>query len=130
MHIFFDMDYTLVAYDGSLRPMTHQIFDLLNRDGHYLYIWSGIGVRTTEVHDLGLAELTRGVFQKPVEKFDQGLLQYDIPVAPDVVVDDHKEVVNHFGGIWVRSYFWPDPDDRELERVYHDICTRHGGTGF
>jgi hypothetical protein len=130
MHIFFDMDYTLVAYDGSLRPMTHEVFDLLNREGHYLYIWSGIGVRTAEVHALGLADFTRGVFQKPVEKFDQGLLQYDIPVAPDVVVDDHKEVVSHFGGIWVRSYFWPDPGDRELERVYHDICIRHRGPGF
>jgi hypothetical protein len=130
MNIFFDMDYTIVAYDGSLRPMTHQVFALLNTDGHHLYIWSGIGIRTTEVHDLGLADLTHGVFQKPVEKFEEGLARYDIPVAPDVVVDDHKEVVSYFGGVLVRPYFWPDPNDKELERVYHDIHKLHQGSGL
>jgi phosphoglycolate phosphatase-like HAD superfamily hydrolase len=124
MHIFFDMDYTIVAYDGSLRPLTHQIFTYLKRDGHELYIWSGVGVRTTEVLKLGLADLTQGVFQKPVEKFETGLARYHIPVTPDVVVDDHKEVVSHFGGILVRPYFWPDANDRELARVYAAISDR------
>lgn len=130
MHIFFDMDYTIVAHDGSLRPMTHEIFRRLNTDGHRLYIWSGIGVRTAEVHNLGLADLTYGVFQKPVEKFEGSLARYDIPVVPDVVVDDHKEVVGYFGGVLIRPYFWPDPNDKELERVYRNIRNLHRDNGL
>jgi len=121
MNIFFDLDYTLVAYNGSLRPMAHEVFSRLKAEGHHLYIWSGVGVRTDEVHKLGLSDLTRGVFQKPIEKFEDGLRLYRIPVRPDLVVDDHEDVVDHFGGIVIWPYFWPDLADRELEKVYHKI---------
>lgn len=125
MNIFFDLDYTIIAYDGSLRPRTRHTFERLAADGHDLYIWSGIGVRTAEVNALGLADLARGVFQKPVDRFEDSLTRYAIPVVPDVVVDDHKEVVIYFGGICVRPYFWPDPNDKELEKVYQHICCLH-----
>jgi phosphoglycolate phosphatase-like HAD superfamily hydrolase len=130
MNIFFDMDYTIVAYDGSLRPMTQRTFERLRDDGHDLYIWSGIGVRTAEVIALGLADLAQGVFQKPVDQFEDSLARYAIPVAPDLVVDDHQEVVSHFGGILIRPYFWPDPNDKELEKVYHHICRWHRNQGL
>jgi len=121
MNIFFDMDYTLLSFDGTLRPLTFEVFHRLRQDGHRLYIWSGVGVRTHEVTKLGLAPFVQGVYQKPIEQFEQGLARYSIPLRPDFVVDDHKEIVDHFGGFLVRPYFWPDPHDRELERVYLTI---------
>ena len=70
MNIYFDIDYTLIAYTGELRPLARQTLERLNEDGHTLYIWSGVGVRTEEVKRLGLgADLVVDVLEKPIEKF-------------------------------------------------------------
>ena len=42
MNIYFDVDYTLIAMDGSLRPGTTEVFESLLEDGHFIYIWSGV----------------------------------------------------------------------------------------
>jgi hydroxymethylpyrimidine pyrophosphatase-like HAD family hydrolase len=47
MNIFFDVDETIVGYDGSLRPLVHETFKALLEEGHRIYIWSG--VRTPEM---------------------------------------------------------------------------------
>jgi hypothetical protein len=49
------------------------------------------------------------------------LIQYGIPVRPEYVVDDHREVVDHFGGFVIRAYFWENARDKEMTAVYEDI---------
>ena len=121
MNIYFDIDYTLIAYTGELRPLARQTLERLNDDGHSLYIWSGVGVRTEEVRRLGLADLVVDVLEKPIERFEERLPELGVKVRPDAVVDDHPEIVRHFGGVKVRPYFWPSESDRELNRVYDEL---------
>ena len=45
MNIFFDVDYTILGLDDSLRPGTKETFRKLIDDGHSIYIWSGVGLR-------------------------------------------------------------------------------------
>ena len=128
MNIFFDMDYTILSATGRLRPRVVETFNQLREDGHSLYIWSGIGVRTAEVRDLGLLPLVQGVYEKPVQDYRRmlaGMLRRgELPTAPDFVVDDYPEVVSALGGVSVRPYVNDDPEDTEMARVYESIQER------
>lgn len=134
MNIFFDMDYTILSATGRLRPMVTETFNRLREDGHSLYIWSGIGVRTTEVRDLGLLPLVQGVYEKPVQDYRRmlaGMLRRgELPATPDFVVDDYPEVVSALGGVSVRPYVNDDPEDREMRRVYDAIHQRVSDSGL
>jgi len=121
VNIFFDFDYTLVAKDGSLRPGVHGVLTRLKLESHSLFIWSGIGLRTDEAAEHGLTEFITGVFKKPIEDFERGLIDLGITVRPDAVVDDHVDIVRYFGGVLVRPYFWPDQGDNEMDRVYREL---------
>lgn len=125
LNLFFDMDYTILAMDGTLRPLVKEVFQRLREDGHTLHIWSGMGVRWGEVRSVGLASYVVGVYEKPLQNYraavERLVAQGVIPRMPDVVVDDYPEIVSALGGIVVRPYFWPKPDDREMERVYRII---------
>ena len=121
MNIYFDIDNTIISYDGQLRPGVHDVFRRLRASGHEVYIWSGMGVRVPEVEGAGLLPLVSGVFEKPVERFEEGVAKFGLPNRPDAVVDDHDGIVKHFGGVCVRPYFWPDPRDRELERALMEL---------
>ena len=125
MDIFFDMDYTLLAIDGDLRPGAKETFQQLKEDGHRLHIWSGIGVRRSEVQRLGLDIYVDGVYEKPVQDYQRQLdamvRRQEIPTHPDLVVDDYPEIVSALGGIVVRPYFHSDVNDKEMERVYQII---------
>ena len=121
MNIYFDIDNTLISHDGQLRPGVHDVFHRLKANGHELYIWSGMGVRVPEVEAAGLLPLVSGVFEKPVERFEEGVAKFGLPHRPDAVVDDYDEIVKHFGGVHVRPYFWPDPSDRELDRALREL---------
>ena len=57
MHIFFDVDYTILGRDSTLRPGTHEIFTRLRDDGHHVYVWSGEGERWGVVRNHGLEDL-------------------------------------------------------------------------
>ena len=70
MNIFFDIDYTIMGADGSLRHNTEATFRKLLDDGHSLFIWSGVGVRTADVKRFGLLGYVGGVFQKPLEDYE------------------------------------------------------------
>ncbi|GBD11149.1 hypothetical protein HRbin23_00801 [bacterium HR23] len=126
LHIFFDMDYTILGMDGSLRPGVQEVFQRLRQDGHTIHIWSGMGVRWGEVRSNGLANLVAGVYEKPLQDYRLAVQRMvergEIPRFPDLVVDDYPEIVSALGGIVVRPYFWPNPNDREMERVYQIIC--------
>lgn len=128
MNIFFDMDYTILEIDnGTLRPFVREVFERLSADGHTLYIWSGVGARTDEVIALGLRDLVSGVFPKPWENYectvDEMLTNGEIPVRPDIVVDDTSAIVRALGGIVVRPYgSLSAPGDHEMKRVYRIVC--------
>jgi hypothetical protein len=114
MNIFFDVDETLIAYDGSLRPGSRSVFERLVSDGHHVYVWSGRGIRTSEVHRTGLGDLVSGIYQKPLSDFKAGLARCGIPVLPDFVIDDYPGIVESFGGLCIRPYHGGGQADNEL----------------
>ncbi len=129
MNIFFDVDYTILGVDGSLRPGTRDVFRRLVADGHALFVWSGVGVRTAEVQEHDLQEFVSGLFQKPLQEFEAGLRTFGVAVRPDFVIDDYPEIVGAFGGVVVRPYYFPTANDREMERVYR-IATEYARNGY
>ena len=125
VNIFFDLDYTLLAIDGSLRPGVKELFQRLVEEGHDIYIWSGLGVRWGEVRRHGLDAYVKGVFDKPLHDFGALVKAWhqrgDLPILPDLVVDDYPEIVTALGGVLARPYFFVNPGDREMERIYQII---------
>jgi hypothetical protein len=117
MNIFFDVDYTLISYEGVLRPHVRDVFQALIQDGHSIYIWSGVGLRHTVVRTHGLEEYVSGVYIKPLGDHHAMLSRLGVPVVPDFVVDDHREVVDAFGGMHIRPYSYPSQTDQEMLRV-------------
>ena len=79
LKIFFDVDYTILAVDNSLRPGTRDTFEKLISDGHDVYIWSGVGLRNAEIRHHDLQDLVSGVYRKPIQKYVAGLLEFDDP---------------------------------------------------
>ena len=122
MNIFFDVDYTIMGADGSLRRNTAETFGKLVADGHRVFIWSGVGGRTAEVRRFGLADYVTKVFQKPLEDFDSALPGLGVFTPPDFIIDDHPEIVRHFGGFICRPYYFRNAKDNEMDEIYQTIC--------
>ena len=118
LKIFFDVDYTLLAVDGSLRPGTRQTFERLVDDGHKVFIWSGVGVRTADVERHELQDLVSGVYKKPIYDFVNGLRLLRVPHWPDFVIDDYPEIVDTFGGVLAKPYFFRAAEDDEMDHIY------------
>ena len=53
--------------DGSLRPGSMDVFQKLVCDGHHLYVWSGVGIRTSDMERLELTKYISGIFVKPLK---------------------------------------------------------------
>ena len=106
MKIFFDVDYTILGLDDTLRPGTVDTFQKLLDDGHEIYIWSGMGERweVIEKHELG--RFVSGVYEKPTHHYHERLAELKVPVEPEFVIDDYPEIVAAFGGVWVPPYFF------------------------
>jgi hypothetical protein len=105
LHVFFDVDYTILGgYDFSLRPYTVEVFERLRDDGHHVYVWSGEGQRWTGVRSHGLEHLVDGVYGKPLDDYRARLGEFDVPVVPDFVIDDYPGIVRCFGGMHVPEY--------------------------
>ena len=121
LKIFFDVDYTILAVDSSLRPGTREAFQGLVSDGHQVYVWSGVGIRTDELRKHDLMDLVSGVYQKPIQDYVAGLEKLEVPYRPDLVIDDHHEIVETFGGVVVRPYYFRSAEDDEMERVYRIV---------
>ena len=128
MNIFFDVDYTIQGVDGSLRPGTGEVFERLVRDGHALFIWSGVGDRTADVERHRLQQYVSGVFEKPIRDYEAGLSLFKVTVRPDFVIDDYPEIVGVFGGTVIRPYYFPSASDGEMERVYK-VINEYAATG-
>jgi hypothetical protein len=114
VNVFFDVDCTILGYDLSLRPHTRDVFERLIADGHTIYIWSGVGLRTDDIQQAGLEALVSGIYVKPLSEFVAALERHSIPVQPDFVIDDYPLIVEHYGGFHVKRYEWANEPDDEL----------------
>ena|ERR1051325_9014546 len=125
MNIFFDVDETILGYDGSLRPLVHDVFQLLVDDGHSIFVWSGVRtaetVRTEVVQRYGLEAYVTDCYQKPLFDYREQWKRRGIDVQPDFCVDDYPDIVEAFGGILVKPYSRARPEDVDLQRVYAAI---------
>ncbi|MEE9286332.1 MAG: hypothetical protein V3V35_11470 [Dehalococcoidia bacterium] len=121
MNVFFDVDYTLIADDGSLRPHVHEVFQKIKDDGHDIYIWSGVGIRWEVVNRHNLRQYIETCYLKPLSDYKETLIELGVEVIPDFVVDDHSGVPLAFGGVVVRPYYTANENDDELLRVYDEL---------
>jgi hypothetical protein len=124
MNIFFDVDETILGYDGSLRPLVQQVFQVLVEQGHRIYVWSGVRtagvVRSEVVERYGLEAFVTDCFRKPLFDYREQWLRTGISVQPDFCVDDYPDIVEAFGGVLIKPY--PRArDDADLNRVYEAI---------
>ena len=122
MKIFFDVDYTILGLDDTLRPGTTATFQQLLDDGHEIYIWSGMGERWEVIEKHCLQPFVSGVYEKPTHHYHERMAELQIPVEPEFVIDDYPEIVAAFGGVWVPPYFFSRSVDHEMERIYRIIC--------
>jgi hypothetical protein len=122
MKIFFDVDYTILGLDDSLRPGTKETLEKLISDNHEIYIWSGMGERWEVVEKHELTPLVSGVYEKPTHHFHERLEELGVPFEPEFVIDDYPEVVAAFGGVWVPPYFFKRSFDEEMARIYRIVC--------
>ena len=122
MKIFFDVDYTILGLDDSLRPGTMETLQKIKDDGHEIYIWSGMGERWEVVKKHNLEPLISGVYEKPTHHFHERLEELGVPFEPDFVIDDYPEVVAAFSGVWVPPYFFKRSVDHEMDRIYKIIA--------
>jgi len=122
MKIFFDVDYTILGLDNTLRPGTVDTFQRLKDDGHDIYIWSGMGQRWEVVKKHNLTPMVSGVYEKPTHHFHERLGELGVPFEPEFVIDDYPEVVAAFGGVWVPPYFFSRSFDQEMDRIYRIVC--------
>ena len=119
LNVFFDVDNTLIMWNGSLRNHAEHVFHSLKEAGHTIYVWSGVGIRRWEMRKHHLDVYVTDYFIKPIEDHHRKLAVLGVPLVPDYVIDDHKGVVDAFGG-----YHIPDlarPGDEELLRVLEQI---------
>jgi len=121
VHIFFDVDHTIIDNDDGLRPGVRDVFRHLREAGHSIYLWSGLGSRWEIVHAHGLEGWVVGCFDKPLYHYEAMLGPLGIPVRPDFVVDDHPHLVHAFGGCHVAPYRTANPADTEMARVLHEV---------
>ena len=128
LNIFIDVDYTLIAANGSLRPNARELFLRLQDAGHQPWVWSGMGIRKDDMVRHGMDGCVAGYQVKPLDDYIKTLRRLDPDAWPDLIVDDHSEIVEAFGGITVRPYFFTDADDRELRRAA-DALLQYAETG-
>jgi len=122
LNVFFDVDHTLVSWDYQLRPHVHDVFEQILDDGHKIFIWSGMGVRTAFVEHFKLGHLISGLYRKPVENHRETVHDFT-PIFPDYVVDDHPEVVAAFIGHKMQAPLYPVHEDRGMWRAYEAFAT-------
>ena len=127
MRIFFDVDFTLIAGDGSLRPLVKETFQKLKAERHTIYVWSGVGIRWEVVRQHGLRELIETCFLKPLENHRENLAKLGVSVLPDFCVDDYQEIIDAFGGYTIQPYYVGNQADREMVRVYEEIQAHING---
>jgi FMN phosphatase YigB (HAD superfamily) len=115
LNVFFDVDHTLVMWNGQLRPHAHEVFQAITDAGHTIYVWSGVGIRHYDMKKHGLDGFVTKYYVKPLHDYRERLPLYKVDVMPDFVIDDYPQVVEAFGGYHISDIL--QPDDRELLEV-------------
>lgn len=123
MNIFFDVDDTLITWDVKLRPHVVEVFAKLREDGHIIYLWSGYGPRWEIVKRFELHEHVVDCFWKPLYDHHARLEELGVPFVPDYTIDDHPDIITAFGGSVIKAASSTYFEDKEMWRVYEDICT-------
>ena len=95
-------------------------------DGHQIFIWSGVGLRSDDMNRLDLMDLVSGIFVKPITDFEIGLERFGVRPRPDFVIDDHREIVEAFGGVHIEPYYFRSAEDGHMNELYHAIKQYHG----
>ena len=126
LNIFFDVDNTLIMWNGKLRNHTREVFESLREAGHTIYVWSGVGIRRWDMKRHNLDEFVEDYFIKPLDDHHARLVTFGVPVVPDFVIDDHKTVVDAFGGYHISDM--AAEDDRELLVVLDRITEMASAT--
>ncbi len=121
MNVLFDVDYTLIAEDGSLRPFVRETFEKIKQDGHKIYIWSGVGIRWEVVRRHDLKSFIETCYLKPLSDYRETLIELGVDIVPDFCIDDHSGVVLAFTGVVVKPYYTKNPADEEMHRVYDEL---------
>lgn len=121
MNIFFDVDYTLITGNYRLRPHVREVFARLTEEGYKVYLWSGMGKRWEVVEQFNLHAWVIDCFDKPLYNHIARLEELGVPMRPDFVVDDHKEIVDVFGGEVIAPAQTPLDGDVEMLRIYARI---------
>ena len=121
LNVFFDVDNTLIMWNGKLRNHTRHVFEELRSAGHTIYIWSGVGIRRWEMRRHDLDDFVEDYFIKPLDDHHAKLEALGVPMVPDFVIDDHRQVVDAFGGYHISDM--AKEDDRELLDVLDLITT-------
>ena len=120
LNIFFDVDNTVVLWNGRLRNHTEEVFQALRDDGHTIYIWSGVGIRRWDMEHHGLQDYVAEYFVKPLDNYrERAYGEFEVSVPIHYTIDDHKGVVDAFGGFHVSDS--PPTDDREMLDLLADI---------
>ncbi len=122
MRIFFDVDRTLLYFEGTvqaLRPHTREVFERVHALGHQIYVWTATGKAHAErlVDEYNLRAWVTDCYDK----------EPALNLAPDMIVDDDPYLVEKYSGVWVTPYRELDPHDRELLKVLDAIAS--GGDG-
>ncbi len=128
LNVFFDVDYTILGLDDSVRPGTRDVFQRLIADGHKIYIWSGVGIRWPDIRRVKLDDLIVNCYVKPLRDYAESLASHGVPFVPDFVIDDYPEVPSAFGGMWILPYYSAAFGDAEMEKVYR-VITEFATTG-
>ena len=123
MKVFFDCDYTILAWNGSLRPGVRETFQRLKEDGHAIYVWSGVGIRWGDVKRHNLDSYVTSCFHKPLYNYQSRLEGMGVSPIPDVVVDDYLDIVQSLGGIRVKPYVYENAADSEMEKIYQILSS-------
>ncbi len=129
LNVFFDVDNTIITWDVKLRPGVREVFGALREEGHTVYLWSGMGPRWEVVRRFSLQEHIADCFWKPLTDHHNRLRELGIPVWPDFVIDDHREVVDAFAGVQVPEPVLPLERDREMWRVLEAVRAFAAGGG-
>lgn len=129
MRVFFDVDYTLLGQDLTVRPGTEDLFSRLVAEDHEIYVWSGFGKRTRDITQAGLDAYVSDYFRKPLSGLYQHHSTWGLPFRPDFVVDDHPGPVAYLGGLQVAPYIdRHTTDDGVMDRVYHAVRAASSAT--
>ncbi|HJM89712.1 MAG TPA: hypothetical protein QF624_08805 [Dehalococcoidia bacterium] len=112
LNVFFDVDNTLIMWNGKLRNHVRDVFERLRDGGHTIYVWSGVGIRRWDMKRHELDDFVEEYYIKPLDRHHERLETLGVPMRPDFVIDDHRQVVDAFGGYHVSDM--PGADDAEL----------------